>query len=157
LILTYFLQAFAVAESKIGRERELNADALAAAATSKRVLASALVKIHAFSPYWSAVKTHMIESLQSGKQFVDISSLFAYIVNTVTNEASLDKLGDSTLTHPTDTHPPLGLRLKSLDEAVGEVSADVRLTDPTIPATIFFSEFQALECGLSDAECALSQ
>jgi Zn-dependent protease with chaperone function len=47
-VLGYFLEAFAVAERRLGRERELVADQAGASVTSERVMATALVKVHAY-------------------------------------------------------------------------------------------------------------
>jgi len=155
LILTYFLYSFSVAENKIGRDRELHADSLAATATSRSAFASALVKIHAFTSCWSATKNHMIETIKSGKQIVNASAFFAAVVNQCASDVPLNGLVEATLSHPTDTHPPLGLRLKSLNESVDDVSSDVRQTSPAPPASDLFADCDSLEQELSDVENAL--
>ena len=48
--LGHFYRSFAEAESKISRERELAADAVAAETSGRDAIASALVKIHAYEP-----------------------------------------------------------------------------------------------------------
>ncbi len=155
LILTYFLYSFSVAESEIGRERELCADALAANATSKNVFATALVKVHAFSACWPVTKDHMIKLMKAGNQLVNASAFFASLVNQISDDAPLDGLAESMLSHPTDTHPPLELRLRSLSESVSMVAPEVRQTRPESAANSLFTDYEALEQELSDVESVI--
>lgn len=155
LMLMYFLESFSAAENTIGRDRELKADNMAATATNRHVIASALLKLAAYSPVWSAVDVQIVETLKSGKQLVNVSSLFALMVNDYSAQASFDGLADSSLPHPTDTHPPLGVRLSALMESVGSLEADARQASPHPPANELLGDYNTLEQELSDVENVL--
>ena len=64
--LSYFYNCFASAESKLGRERELHADAIAAQVTSGRTIGIALLKVCAFAPLWNEVYGPMREAIAEG-------------------------------------------------------------------------------------------
>ena len=155
LMMSYFLESFSAAENKIGRDRELKADNMAATATSSHVIATALLKLAAYSPVWSAVEHHIIETLKNGKQLVNVSSFFAVAVNDYSTQVSFDGLADSSLSHPTDTHPPLGVRLSALMESVGNLETDTRHVAPQPAANELLGNYDALEQELSDVENAL--
>ena len=155
LMLLHFLESFSGAENAIGRDRELKADNMAATASSSRTIASALVKLAAYSPVWSVVDSRIVETLKNGKQLVNVSSLFALIVHEYSAVISFDGLAGSSLTHPTDTHPPLGVRLSALMESVDNLSVDARQTNPASPANELLTGYATLEQDLSDVENAL--
>lgn len=54
-LLSYFYESFAVAESEISRERELEADRLAVAATHPKAFATALVKVCVYSEVFESL------------------------------------------------------------------------------------------------------
>ena len=76
-ILTHFLESFAVAEHKLGRDRELAADQAGALVTDARTMATALVKVHAFSGLWNNLQQAAVEALKEGKLFVNASKTYA--------------------------------------------------------------------------------
>jgi hypothetical protein len=149
------LESFAVAENRISRERELAADQVAARAVDAYTFATALVKIHAFMPCWEAVLQQMRKTLEDGKQFVNVSSLFAAVTGEVAQPQILEGLGDCKLSHPTDSHPPLGVRLQSLQVPLADVSQDALHVSPETPAVSLFSDFELSEEQPTDIEHSL--
>ncbi len=55
-VLSYFLECFTVAESRISRIRELAADQQGVVVTNSATVASALTKVHAFAGVWEGVR-----------------------------------------------------------------------------------------------------
>jgi Zn-dependent protease with chaperone function len=151
-VLGFFLQSFSVAESKISRDRELRADALAANITTAHEFASALLKVHAFSPYWDPTKRKMADTLKEGKQIVNASALYAAFAAAVSPEISISDLGATTQAHPTDSHPPLKARLDALHVALAEVSNSISSELPPLKALDLFTDPEEMEKGLSEFE-----
>ena len=78
-ILSFFMEQFAQAERTIGRDRELEADKAGASVSSGRALATSLLKIGAFAPLWGSIRTAMIEALNQGKSYANVSTLYAEV------------------------------------------------------------------------------
>lgn len=154
-ILSYFLECFAVAESRISRDRELAADREGAAVTSPAVFAAALVKIHAFSGLWQALQDAAVEALQQGKAFVNASKTYADAAVESAKPEALEGLAETHLSHPTDSHPPLGVRLASLGVTIGEVAGPSLLVTPGDAAISLVPEPENREEELSDAYQAI--
>jgi Zn-dependent protease with chaperone function len=154
-ILSFLLESFAVAENRNSRERELAADQVAARAVDARTFATALVKIHAFIPCWEGVSGKMRKTLETGKQFVNVSSLFAAVARDVAQPEFLEGLAEHKLPHPTDSHPPLGVRLRSLQVSLADLSDDALQVSPDAPAVNLLSDFESSEEQLTDIENAL--
>jgi Zn-dependent protease with chaperone function len=126
--LSYFYESFAVAESHLSRDREIAADAAGASITTPATLGSALVKVHAFADTWSGTIEAAIEALEQGSSCRNASTAFAGHVKEEANPAALQGLDDQQLAHPTDSHPPLSVRLAALGldlAAVSEASLDI--------------------------------
>ncbi len=151
-VLSFFLEAFAVAENGIGRERELAADRVGAGVAGAMITATALVKIHAFVPYWGAVHKAMAEVISEGKAYTNVSALFAESVRENVAAEALAGLDGRSLSHPTDSHPPLGLRLESLEVSLPEVQVAALDVTPADPSVELISNYEALEKELSSAE-----
>lgn len=148
-VLSYFLECFAVAESRFSRDRELLADRAGASVTTSHILAAALVKLHAFAGVWDVLQEAVVENLRQGKIFVNASSTYAEAVRGSAVPAALEGLAGSHLSHPTDSHPPLSVRLLSLQVSLDDVtreSLDVTPADPAI-ALIPDAEKQEEEVG----------
>ncbi len=134
-ILSYFLECFSVAESRISRIRELEADKEGAVVSSETAMVSSLVKLHAFSGAWSSIEEATIENLHKGKAFVNISKTFAEAMPEKVDKGLLEKILETHLVHPTDSHPPLSERLKSLQfkiEAMAENAFNIDSTKAAI-------------------------
>jgi Zn-dependent protease with chaperone function len=106
-VLNYFLECFAVAEHRISRDRELVADQEGVTASDRDSMTSALVKVHAFAGYWQALETAIAEALHQGNMYANTSRMFAKVVALQATSETLQDIGATHLTHPTDTHPPL--------------------------------------------------
>ena len=113
-IFSYLFESFSVAESTISRSRELAADSEAARVTDSATIATALVKLHAFSGLWEGLEYAAEEALQKGQAFVNASKTYAETVVEHANPEALDGIAEMHLSHPTDSHPPLAVRLDSL-------------------------------------------
>jgi Zn-dependent protease with chaperone function len=157
--LRYFLDRFATAESRLGRQREIAADAVGAKVTNPRACASALMKVHAFAPLWTNLYKEMREMLEQKKQFINASSYWASKValGLQRNPNFVAEIDTSTtdVGHPTDTHPPLGVRLKALQVPLEVVVADAAQCSPLHPAIELIPEHDEIEKELSDIESAL--
>jgi len=154
-VLSYFYEAFASAESRHGRKREFIADKEGASATSTQTMASALVKVHAFSPLWSAFQEAAVSALRDGKTYVNASETYAAMVTEAAVPGVLEGVADTHLSHPTDSHPSLAARLKSLNvslEDVALVSLDVR---PENPARELMDNARRVEEEISSAYQAI--
>lgn len=147
-IFSYFLESFSKAESKISRYRELLADKEGAIASDNSSMASALVKVHAFSPLWENLQHAMIEALQKRQMFTNASKTFYDAIAENANPEILKGLSDSTLFHPTDSHPPLSVRLKSLEKAMEAIESEA-LNINSADSIEFVKQYEELETEIS--------
>jgi Zn-dependent protease with chaperone function len=150
-ILSYFLECFSLAETRIGRDRELMADKEGASITSPTTIASALVKVHAFSPLWAGLQDAAGEALRSGKAFINVSKTFAEVAATARDSTVFDGIAERHLTHPTDSHPPLGVRLEGLGVTLPEVATAALLVNPPNAAIQLIPDYESKEEQISVA------
>lgn len=150
-VFSYFLESFSVAESRISRDRELAADKEAAAVSDARAIASALVKVHAFSGFWSGLQNAAAEALQKGKAFVNASKTYAEVVAEHAKPNALEGLAETHLNHPTDSHPPLSVRLESLGSSIEEVTRDALDVNHASAALGLVPEAEKMEEEISSA------
>lgn len=143
--LTYFYESFAVAESRLSREREFAADAAGASLTSASTLAGALVKVHAFSGIWTGFDEAAGAALREGNVYTNASTLFAGAVARNATPSSLEGLADSHLPHPTDSHPPLQARLQGLHHDMPALTASALNVTPSPSALETTPGLEALE------------
>lgn len=148
-VFGYFLEAFSVAESQISRERELAADQAGASVSSKPAIATALVKLHAFSGVWHHLQDVAVEHLRDGNYFTNVSKQFATTVARIADPDALACIADTHLSHPTDSHPALGARLQSLGVHLSEVGADALDVSPVDSAFSFFDNAEQYEEDIS--------
>ena len=149
-VLTYFYDAFATAENTHSREREFAADNEGAIATSAETLASALVKVHAFAPYWSRFQDAAIEAIQDGKYYVNASEVFAEAITRKADDNVLVGIAETHTSHPTDSHPSLAARLESLNVPLQSVASQSLDVQPETPANSLISEVALLEQEISE-------
>jgi Zn-dependent protease with chaperone function len=144
LLLDLFLDGFAVAERGISRERELAADRVGSELSSPRDIATALVKVTAFGPLFDeAVSGFAAGSTRvpspAGTAIPDtIGDRFVDLARAASTPAVLEGLGDRSVEHPTDSHPPLATRLAALGLTladVGPAALDLR-PDPAADAIV---------------------
>jgi Zn-dependent protease with chaperone function len=150
-LLSFFLDAFAAAERNVSRERELAADRTGARVTSPAAMATALVKVHAFSEAWSATERALADALREGKACENASALFADVVASNASPDHLVGLDERRLAHPTDSHPPLAVRLEHLGTSLADVSARALEVAPLDPALALVEGSEALERELGAA------
>jgi Zn-dependent protease with chaperone function len=151
-LVSFFFDSFAAAESDISRDRELAADRAGARVTSAAVMATALVKVHAFSSAWTAAERAMAEALREKKVYENASILFADLVASNAAPDHLAGLGERRLAHPTDSHPPLAVRLANLGTSLAEVGERALDVDPEDAAIGLVDGCDRLERELSDVE-----
>lgn len=151
VILGYFLQCFAIAEREISRNRELRADEAGASLNSPAVMASALVKVHAFSRLWIDFQKAVLNALRQGKAFANASLSFAHAVGDSAKPEVFLGIADAHLSHPTDTHPPLGERLKNLGISLENVQSTALDVHPAATALDLIPDAEAKESELSRA------
>lgn len=150
-VFGYFLEAFAVAESRLGRERELVADQAGASVTSDAVMAAALVKVHAYADAWNDVQHASVEAMQQGKILRNTSLLYAGTIADRATLATIDGVLYTHVSHPTDSHPPLAERLDSLKVSLGSVADAALVVAPHNSAATLISGLETLEEEISVA------
>ncbi len=150
-ILTYFYDAFATAENTHSREREFAADREGANASSSEMLASALVKVHAFAPYWYHFQNAAITAIKDDKFYVNASEFFAEAIKRNANDSFLDGIAETHTSHPTDSHPPLAARLASLNTPLQSVASQSLVVQPEIPANRLIDDVVSIEEEISEA------
>lgn len=150
-LLSFFMGQFAKAERAIGRERELEADKAGASVASPGALATSLIKVAAYAPAWSVVRSAMIEALQEQKAYQNTSSMFHEIVVRNAKPEIFDGIGSSVAVHPTDTHPSTEIRLSALGH-----SMDDFLIDDLRPASVLMETSVSLVRHLEEIEVDLT-
>jgi Zn-dependent protease with chaperone function len=145
-IFNYFLEAFAVAETRLGRARELAADAAGASVTDAHVMASALVKVHAFAEVWGETINSIVEGAKDGKEIPgNVSLAYASAVVQRATPSALEHVASQTLSHPTDSHPPLSVRLEALGVGLSAVSDAALIVTPTDSPSGLVNDVERLE------------
>jgi len=129
-VLSYFLESFSIAERRLSRERELEADRVGASLTSPRALASALVKLHAFIGLWEGWEGIIAALMRQGIALENISQGYADLVLQNARPEALQGIAKGRLAHPTDSHPPLAVRLQSLQIGLDDVANDALAVRP---------------------------
>lgn len=114
----YFMLCFRVlfelSLSKQRRQREFRADEVAASVTSPRDLASALLRIAAYSTFRQTVENDLFKqerALESADVAARIEREFPQYAVGFASELNIDTLETA---HPFDSHPPLAQRLQAL-------------------------------------------
>jgi Zn-dependent protease with chaperone function len=160
-MLAFFLECFSGAENKISREREIAADAVAAEAVGAANVATALAKIAAFTGMWENLTAVMQASLQKGtitfhekeydaqRFFSNVSSVFVYMVANNAEPIALEGLDAKIIPHPTDSHPPLSVRLAALKTTLAEVGPDALNVSPDPASSAVIDKLEELEMQLS--------
>ncbi len=151
VVLTYFLESFSIAESRLSRYRELAADQAGAGVTSPPVMAAALVKVHAFSGVWEGLQEAAAKALREGRVFVNASALYADVVSRSASSEALKGVGEAHVSHPTDSHPPLSDRLRSLHLTLAEVTTAALAVSPSDPSAGLVPDLERQEEEISQA------
>ena len=145
-----------MAENGISRDREFAADQVGVQVTDPQAMGSALVKVHAFSGCWDGgIKRLMVNALAEGKQYTNLSAVFAAVVQDVAKPSALEGLDAHRLPHPTDSHPPLSQRLEALGLTVQDLANPALQTSPEIPPITLIPGYEDTEKELTGFEHAL--
>lgn len=150
LFMNYFLNSFSAAEKKIGRERELNADMVGVKVTNPTIMATALSKIHIYQQAWQITLSKMIEAISENKHIINLSMFFSSVCSLVPTELLKKEIQiNTTVPHPTDTHPSLTSRLDAINISQNTINPN----DLTAPchecAIILIQNAEMLEQELS--------
>lgn len=155
-IFTFLASSFLGSEATVSRRRELAADLYAAEKFGRENLASALVKLYAFTATWDYVEEEMRAFLAEGKQIINSSEFFSTLTTITETEVFLKHIALSTISHPTDHHPLLGERLGALQFTVQDFSqmalskeARAKIKDPAIK---LFFDYAKLEEALTNVD-----
>ena len=128
-VLTYMIDVFHKNVSSISREREFEADKAAAEIAHPINLATSLLKIGLYAHAWEGLQGRVVGRLSERKISNNLSQLFSSIVQYDINIDSIpkviEKIGEQTVSHPTDSHPPtasrieaVGLDISSIDQSL---------------------------------------
>lgn len=117
-LLSYMYDVFSTNVAKISRDREHKADQAGAEVGSSLALASALVKVSLYSGLWNRISKKNIERLNRGKIARNLSIVFhdsaKYDVADENIENILQETLGNSISHPTDSHPPIATRLEAM-------------------------------------------
>jgi Zn-dependent protease with chaperone function len=154
--LGHFYRSFAEVENTISRERELAADAVAAETSGRDAIASALVKIHACAPVWDSYVRRLQGFLKMGRECVTRQAI-TLVDRVATADISklIKDLPKTRTAHPTDSHPPLGVRLDALGVNLTDVAETARVIKPADSAALLFINIDKLDEVLSQAHTAM--
>jgi Zn-dependent protease with chaperone function len=150
-IYSYLLFSFASAEREIARSRELEADRRGATISKPRDLATALVKVHAFSELWLDVEEAVAASATGDAPLPNESATFAEYARELANPEVLEGLADVHTTHPFDSHPTLGERLTSLAVTLSEASKAALEVDIEHAAIELLQDHESFETAITEA------
>jgi len=151
VMLGSFLDSFAKAEAKLSRERELAADAVAVAATDARTFAVALARIVVYAPYWLKLDDDLVQAAHGGQAWPDVSSYIAVRAVAGVSPEALAEVEQRSMSHPTDSHPPTGLRLEAAGFGFDGIRDEVLNPDTSVSALDLIDGASAIEASLSDA------
>jgi Zn-dependent protease with chaperone function len=130
--LNFFTWCFGETEQAISRQRELLADAKAAALTSPQIAARALVK---FQIVAEAFNLGFAEALRTSDQNPLELPLRPVITGKLMPDVQFwSGLFEKRTPHPMDSHPALHVRLESLGHQITTAEAQAIATEETIPA-----------------------
>ena len=122
-----FRALFELSLSRQRRQREFRADQIAASVTSPRGLASALLRIAAYSKFRNTVEFDLFKTertLESANVSARIESEFPAYTVAFASELNVDTLETA---HPFDSHPPLAQRLSALGLTLNTTDAQALL------------------------------
>ncbi len=158
-LLGHFLQAFAVIENAMSRERELVADQSAEQTTSSHTYGLALTRVHLAGAWEQHTAERMRNELAQkspSPKSSNISQLFEEVARSQieVNEAALIQ---HTVPHPVDSHPPLAVRLQAHQIELNGAIAKAKLIPPQAQTAItLFTNAERLEESLTKTWVALT-
>ncbi|MBL8516777.1 MAG: M48 family metallopeptidase [Betaproteobacteria bacterium] len=156
-ILALFFDRFAVAESAIGRARELEADKAGASVASPMAIALSLLKIGAYAPLWEKLQDDLFTAAEEGKPLANASKRFveeAVQSTTKVKPSALAIVASESLPHPTDSHPPTEERIESLGLKFSDVQKQSLAVDPATASSRLIAGLEVIEEKLTEMELA---
>lgn len=118
LVLSSMYESFEKNVSAISREREFEADKVGVSVSSENDLVYSLSKVILFSSLWNNTRLENIKRLNEGKISPNLSLIFkdsaAFNLSKKSLEEEKDNILKKSITHPTDSHPPLLDRILSI-------------------------------------------
>lgn len=150
-ILSYFLECFAIAERQISRQRELMADQAGVRVTSPTIFSSALLKIHAFARLWEDFQESTTKAWQDGQELPNVSKSYIEVVVAAADTSAFADINETSLQHPTDTHPPLGTRLEALGVDLSNITTTALDINPADAAIQLIPQYEQVEEKVSAA------
>ncbi len=97
----------------------------------------------------------MKEVIGEGQIVTNASLLFANIASQISAADAFGDVSQEGPIHPTDTHPPLSTRLRSLNFDLTDLTTDAAITSPETSAIHLVDAADALEGELSEIVQAL--
>ncbi|MBI3371463.1 MAG: M48 family metalloprotease [Betaproteobacteria bacterium] len=144
-VLTLLLEEFAKAERSIGREREFAADQAGASVASPRAIATSLLKLEAFAGLWPGIRSAMINALNQGKAYSNVSALYAAAAAASARREPVDEVAKLAIFHPTDSHPPTQERVQALGLSVSALHDEALQIDPNACSALLLENVSELE------------
>lgn len=130
-MLSFIYEMFATNVAKISRDREHKADEAGAEAGSPLALSTALIKVSLYSGLWNHARQQNIDRLNQGKIASNLSVVFQdtakYDVEHENIEAIMKSTLEQSISHPTDSHPPVSKRLNELGIKTEQITKDMLL------------------------------
>ena len=153
VLLSYMIDVFHRNVSAISREREFEADKAASEISSPEALATFLLKINFYTHFWDSLEQSVIARLEQGKMARNIPRLFAksviYDVDQEILPDVVNSIAQETVSHPTDSHPPTGTRIKQLGVSIESINNPL-LTIPEETAINIIHDYSELEERISE-------
>lgn len=122
---------FSTNEATISRDREHKADTAGAEAGSPLALSTALIKLSMYSSFWDHACKQYDDRSAEGAISNNLSKVFEDTVKFGVEHAKIEEILQSTLeqsiSHPTDSHPPILKRLKELAINPAQISREMLL------------------------------
>jgi len=148
-VLGFFMDSFSEAECEISRTRELAADATAVRLTSPSIFGAALVKVAAFAEQCVRAADSIVEDVRARREPASYGS---HIIRHAGSAAATMNLGDLDtvkVPHPTDSHPPLGVRLQAMGVSLDGCRQQALDVNPEISAFSLFESGAEVEESLT--------
>ena len=109
-----FYSLFELSFSKISREREKRADALAAKLLSGKDLANALGKFVLYSKFRAQVENDIFSKEEKVQKINLLETITVGFLSFLKKDDSDEEFLNNTIAHPFDSHPPLAQRIKEV-------------------------------------------
>ncbi len=148
-LLSFMLEMFSRNESAISRKREYAADRAATEVAPPDALASALIKTAAYAPFWNTLLGLSRDRVVNNELFQNLSTAFFDLCRFDLDLQKLSERIDDFLciriVHPTDSHPPIGDRIRNLGVSLPITNVQALLGIPSTPASLSFGNLEVIE------------